>query len=211
MQHKVSTKTRESLASPRCNVLGDANSDSTAKILQCQRLHTHVSNLGHDGHNCRAPLRFPELVLAFSRLVWQPLLCEKSFDELRRCSRDTQLKFVFVFARVSSVSPAEPLLELSSQPVALKYYYSTTVLLPYFYGTTVLLLYYYCTTARAFVLQPVALKYYYSTTVLLPYFYGTTVLLLYYYCTTAHYQGSDLVDCGGECRLEGKVFKMKGI
>ena len=98
---------------------------------------------------------------------------KKSCDELRRCSRDTQLKFVFVFVRVSSVSPAEPLLELSSQPVALKYYYSTTVLLPYFYGTT--------------------------------------VLLLYYYCTTAHYQGSDLVDCGGECRLEGKVFNMKGI
>ena len=78
---------------------------------------------------------------------------KKSCDELRRCSRDTQLKFVFVFVRVSSVSPAEPLLELSSQPVALKYYYSTTVLLPY-----------------------------YGTTVLLPYSYGTTVLLLYY-CT----------------------------
>ena len=45
---------------------------------------------------------------------------EKSRDELRRCSRDTQPEFVFVFVRVSSVSPALPLLELSSQPVALK-------------------------------------------------------------------------------------------
>ena len=48
------------------------------------------------------------------------------------------------------------------------------------------------------------------------YFCSTTVLLLYYYCTTsvllpAQYQASDVVDCGGECRLEAKVFKMKGF
>ena len=66
------------------------------------------------------------------------------------------------------------------------------------------------TTALLVCTTSVLLLYYYGTTVLLPYSYGTTVLLLYYYCTTAHYQGSDLVDCGGECRLEGKVFKMKG-
>ena len=29
--------------------------------------------------------------------------------------------------------------------------------------------------------------------------------------TTVQYQASDLVDCGGECRLEGKVLKMKGF
>ena len=65
----------------------------------------------------------------------------------------------------------------------------------YYCCTTVLLLYYYCTTT-------VLLLYYYCT---------TTVLLLYYYCTTKQYQASDFVDCGGECKLEGKVFKMKGF
>ena len=45
------------------------------------------------------------------------------------------------------------------------------------------------------------------------YFCSAAVLLLYYYCNTSFvpYQASDLVDCGGECRLEGKVFKMKGF
>ena len=34
-----------------------------------------------------------------------------------------------------------------------------------------------------------------------------SVLLLYCYCTTTvPYQASDVVDCGGECRLEAKVF-----
>ena len=64
----------------------------------------------------------------------------------------------------------------------------------YYCCTTVLLLYYYCTT-----------------TVLLYYYCTTTVLLLYYYCTTKQYHASDFVDCGGECKLEGKVFKMKGF
>ena len=32
----------------------------------------------------------------------------------------------------------------------------------------------------------------------------TSVLLL-------SYQASDVVDCGGECRLEAKVFNMKGF
>ena len=36
----------------------------------------------------------------------------------------------------------------------------------------------------------------------------TTTVLLLYYCTVP---ASDLVDCGGECRLEGKVLKMKGF
>ena len=49
---------------------------------------------------------------------------------------------------------------------------------------------------------------YCTTSVLLLYCYGTTVLLLYYYSTTAHNQGSDLVDCEGECKLEGKVVVM---
>ena len=49
----------------------------------------------------------------------------------------------------------------------------------------------------------------YGTTVLLPYYYGTTVLLLYY-CTTTRGQTWSIVE-GRECRLEGKVFKMKGF
>ena len=80
----------------------------------------------------------------------------------------------------------------------------------YYCCTTVLLLYYYCTTT-------VLLLYYYCTTVLLLYYctsatdhYCTTTVLPYYYCTTKQYQASDFVDCGGECKLEGKVFKMKG-
>ena len=36
----------------------------------------------------------------------------------------------------------------------------------------------------------------------------TITVLLLYYCTVP---ASDLVDCGGECRLEGKVLKMKGF
>ena len=63
----------------------------------------------------------------------------------------------------------------------------------YYCCTTVLLLYYYCNT--------VLLLYYCATTVLL--YYCT---LLYYCCTTKQYQASDFVDCGGECKLEGKVF-----
>ena len=44
----------------------------------------------------------------------------------------------------------------------------------------------------------------------------TSVLLLSYYCTTSvlntvQYQASDVVDCGGERRLEAKIFKMKGF
>ena len=74
-------------------------------------------------------------------------------------------------------------------------YCTTTALLLYYYcNTTVLLLYYYCTT-----------------TVLLLYFCTTVVLLLYYYGTATPYQASDVVDCGGECRLEAKVFKMTGF
>ena len=37
--------------------------------------------------------------------------------------------------------------------------------------------------------------------------------LLFYYCpsTVLLYSTRPLVDCGGECRLEAKVFKMKGF
>ena len=56
-----------------------------------------------------------------------------------------------------------------------------------------------------------ALLYYYCTTVLLLHYYCTITVLLYYYCTTAQHQASDFVDCEGECRLEGKVFKMTGF
>ena len=38
------------------------------------------------------------------------------------CGDDIQPKFTSVSLRVSSVSPALPMLELSSQPVALKYW-----------------------------------------------------------------------------------------
>ena len=66
---------------------------------------------------------------------------------------------------------------------------------------TVLLLYYYCTTT---VLR---LYYYCTTTVLLLFYYcTTTVLLLYYYCTT-----TVLLLLYYYCRLEGKVFKIKGF
>ena len=71
----------------------------------------------------------------------------------------------------------------------------------YYCTTTVLLLYYYCTTT-------VLLLYYYCTTTVLLY-YCTTTVLLYYCCTTKQYQASDFVDCGVECMLEGKVFKIK--
>ena len=79
---------------------------------------------------------------------------------------------------------------LNPRIVLLLYFYctTTTVLLLYYCATT-LLLHYYCTTS-------VLLLSHYGTTVLLPYYYGTTVLVLYYYRTTAHYQRSDLVDCG---------------
>ena len=79
------------------------------------------------------------------------------------------------------------------------YYCCTTIvlLLYYYCTTTVLLLYYYCITT-------VLLLY---CTVLLLYYYGTTVL----HCATAQYHASEFVDCGGECRLEGKVFKMKVV
>ena len=70
--------------------------------------------------------------------------------------------------------------------------------------TIVLLLYYYCTTT-------VLLLYYYCTTTVLLYYYCTIAVLLYYYCATAKYHASDFVDCGRECRLEGKVFKMKVV
>ena len=80
------------------------------------------------------------------------------------------------------------------------YYYCTSVL--YYCITTVLLLYYCATTV---------LLYYCTTTVLLLYYYCTTTVLLYYCCTTKQYQASDFVDCGGECKLEGKVFKIKGF
>ena len=59
-------------------------------------------------------------------------------------------------------------------------------------------MYYYCTTVLLLLLLLLLLYYY-------------TVLLLYYCCTTVQYQASDLVDCGGECRLEVKAFNMKGF
>ena len=77
---------------------------------------------------------------------------------------------------------------------------------------TGLLLQYYCTTT--------VLQYCYCTILLLPYYYCTTTVLLlyyymYYYCTVLHttapYQASDVVDCGGECRLDAKAFKIKGF
>ena len=73
---------------------------------------------------------------AYELLLWnslalmtlQTLVCNGSSSEkqaaggeLRRCSRGPQPKFTSVSLRVSSVSPALPMLELSSQPVALKY------------------------------------------------------------------------------------------
>ena len=64
-----------------------------------------------------------------------------------------------------------------------------------------MLLYYYTTTV------PTVLLYYCTATVLLAYYCTTTVLLLYY-CTVP---GSDFVDSGEDCRLEGKVFKVKGF
>ena len=36
--------------------------------------------------------------------------------------------------------------------------------------------------------------------------FPTSVLRLYFYCTTVQYQASDVVVCGGECRLQAKVF-----
>ena len=36
----------------------------------------------------------------------------------------------------------------------------------------------------------------------------TITALLLYYNTTVPYQASDVVDCGGECRLDAKVFNM---
>ena len=124
-------------------------------------------------------------------------------------------------------------------PVLLLYYYSTTTLLLYYYcTTTALLLYYYCTTAVLllyYYCNTTALLLYYYCAItdqflgglnnafffggwaflgrVAPVCYWSILrqprLLLYYYCTTVQYQASDLVDCGGECRLEEKVLKMK--
>ena len=107
---------------------------------------------------------------------------------------------------------------LHPRTVPLLYYYCNTTVLPLYYyrhtavllhycNTIVLLLYYYCTTI-------VLLLYYYCTTTVL---LLLLLLLLYYYCTTtvlhttAPHQASDVVDCGGEYRLEGKVFRVKGF
>ena len=40
---------------------------------------------------------------------------------------------------------------------------------------------------------------------------GFSVLLFYYCPTVVQYQASDVVDCGGECRLEAKVLNMTGF
>ena len=81
------------------------------------------------------------------------------------------------------------------------YFCSTTVLLhpefwrllpPTYTPLHNLLLYYSCTTARLL--------------------YYITVLLLYFYCTTTvSHQASDVVDCGGECRLEASGLQSEGF
>ena len=94
-------------------------------------------------------------------------------------------------------------------------YYCTTVLLHYcttmYYCTIVL--WYYCTIVLLYYCTIVLLYY---CTIVLSYYYCTTTVLLLYYCTTvlhaaAPHQASDVVDCGGGCRLEAKAFKMKGF
>ena len=90
------------------------------------------------------------------------------------------------------------------------HYCTTTVLLLYYYCTTTVLLLHYCTAM-------VLLYDFCTTTVLLRCYYCTTTVLLLYYCTTtvlhttAPHQASNVVDCGGECRLEAKVFRVKGF
>ena len=96
-----------------------------------------------------------------------------------------------------------------SYTLVLYHYCTTTVILLYYHFTTTVILLYYCTTA----LRTVILLYYCTTIVILLYYYGITTVLLYYYCThpTALHQASEVVDCGGECRLEAKAFRVKGF
>ena len=95
---------------------------------------------------------------------------------------------------------------LHPRTVPLLYYYCNTTVLPLYYYRHTAVLLHYCNTI-------VLLLYYYCTTTVLL----LLLLLLYYYCTTtvlhttAPHQASDVVDCGGEYRLEGKVFRVKGF